>query len=51
VKAEKAQYRILYNEEMDILFNGAEAPLVPIETWLRDRIKMPSSMHKANHIR
>ena len=38
IKVRKAQYRILYNEEMDILFNGTEAPLEPIEKWLRDRI-------------
>ena len=38
VKVEKAQYRILYNDEMDILFNGPEAPLEPIEKWLRDRM-------------
>ena len=38
VKLEKAQYRILYNEEMDVLFEGPEAPLEPIEKWLRDRI-------------
>ena len=39
VKLLKAQYRILYNDEMDILFNGAEAPLWPIEKWLRNRMK------------
>lgn len=39
VKLEKAQYRMLYNDEMDILFNGAEAPLEPIEKWLRDRMQ------------
>jgi hypothetical protein len=39
VKLEKAQYRILYNDEMDILFNGAEAPLEPIEKWLRNRMR------------
>ena len=38
VKLKKAQYRILYNEQMDVLFEGAEAPLEPIEKWLRDRI-------------
>ena len=39
VKLRKAQYRILYNDEMDILFNGAEAPLEPIEKWLRNRMR------------
>jgi len=39
VKIRKDQYRILYNDEMDILFNGPEAPLEPIEKWLRDRMQ------------
>jgi hypothetical protein len=39
VKVRKAQYRILYNDEMDDLFEGAEAPLEPIEKWLRDRMR------------
>ena len=39
VKVKKAQYRILYNEEMDDLFQGTEAPLEPIEQWLRDRMQ------------
>jgi len=38
LKLEKAQYRILYNDEMEILFKGAEAPLEPIEKWLRNRM-------------
>jgi hypothetical protein len=38
VKLQKGQYRILYNDEMDILFNGAKVPLEPIEKWIRDRI-------------
>jgi len=39
VKLLKAQYRILYNDEMDILFKGAKAPLEPIEKWLRNRMR------------
>jgi hypothetical protein len=39
VKVGKAQYRILYNDEMDDLFEGAEAPLEPIEKWLRNRMR------------
>jgi len=35
VKLKKGQYKILYNDEMDILFKGAKAPLEPIEKWLR----------------
>jgi hypothetical protein len=38
MKIRKAQYRILYNDEMDILFNGVEAPLEPIEKFIRDRM-------------
>ena len=38
VKVGKAQYRILYNDEMDDLFNGIEAPLEPIEKWLRNKM-------------
>jgi len=39
VKVGKAQYRILYNDEMDRLFKGAEVPLEPIEKWLRNRMR------------
>jgi len=39
VKLKKAQYRILYNEEMDDLFKGAEAPLEPIEKWIRNQMR------------
>ena len=39
MKVAKAQYRILYNDEMDILFKGAKAPLEPIEKWLRNRMR------------
>ena len=37
VKLGEAQYRILYNDEMNILFYGGKAPFEPIETWIRDR--------------
>ena len=43
VKLKKAQYRILYNEQMDVLFEGAEAPLEPIEKWIRNRMKLGSN--------
>ena len=39
VKVGNAQYRILYNDEMDDLFEGAEAPLEPIEKWLRNQMQ------------
>jgi hypothetical protein len=39
IKVRKAQYRMFCNDEMDILFNGAEVPLEPIEKWLRNRMQ------------
>ena len=38
VKIRKAQYRIFYNQQMTLLFDGAKAPLKPIESWLIERI-------------
>ena len=38
VKLKKAQYRILYNQEMDFLFEGREAAIKPIEKWIRERL-------------
>ena len=38
VKLKEAQYRILYNEEMDFLFEGRGAPIEPIEEWIRQRL-------------
>ncbi|MCK4255366.1 hypothetical protein KAX35_00640 [candidate division WOR-3 bacterium] len=39
VKLRKGEYRIYYNEEMEILFQKREAPLKPIEDWINRRIK------------
>jgi hypothetical protein len=38
LKLRQAQYRIFYDEDMDILFNGTKAPLEPIEAWIRERL-------------
>lgn len=35
----KGQYRIFYNDQLNILFFGPKAPLEPIEAWIRKRIK------------
>jgi len=39
VKLTKAQYRIFYDEELDILFQGRGTPLEPIIGWLKERLK------------
>ena len=39
VKLLKSQYRIFYDEEMDLLFRGKQAPIEPIVSWLKERIK------------
>lgn len=38
VKLRKAEYRIFYNEDMEILFRGKKAPLEPVQKWIRERI-------------
>jgi len=38
IKLRKEQYRIFYNKEMDILFQGRQVPIQPIIDWLCDRI-------------
>ena len=35
----KGQYRIFYNDQLNILFFGPKAPLEPIETWIKQRMK------------
>jgi len=39
VKLQHSQYRIFYDEEMDLLYNGKRASLEPIIGWLSERIK------------
>jgi len=38
VKAESGKYRIFYDDEMDILFEGKETPLKPIINWLKNNL-------------
>ncbi len=39
IKLRKGEYRIYYNEEMEILFQKREAPIEPIEDWIKQHIK------------
>lgn len=39
VKLKEGKYRILCNQEMDLLFDGREAPLEPVVEWILDRIE------------
>ena len=38
VKLSKGEYRIFYDEDMEILFQGRRVPIEPIEEWIRKRI-------------
>ena len=38
VKLKKGEYRIFYNEEMEILFRDRKAPLKKIMQWIRKRM-------------
>ena len=38
VRLKSSAYRIFYNAEMDLFFDGKQMPLEPIEEWLRQRI-------------
>ncbi|MGV7223668.1 MAG: hypothetical protein ACQ9MH_19335 [Nitrospinales bacterium] len=38
VKLKQAEYRIFYNEQVNIFFDGKQMPLEPVEAWLRLRI-------------
>jgi hypothetical protein len=40
VKLKKSQYRILYNEEMDLLFDGKPLPIEPIINWIEKNISI-----------
>jgi len=35
VKLRKAQYRMLFTEHMELLFDGKQTPIEPIENWIR----------------
>ena len=38
LKLRKSQYRIFYDDELNLLFYGRKAPLEPIEDWIRKRM-------------
>jgi hypothetical protein len=39
VKLRKGEYRMFYDEEMEILFQERRAPLEPIEDWIKERLR------------
>ena len=38
VNLKTAKYRILYNDQLSIFFDGRKMPLEPIEKWVRQRM-------------
>ena len=38
VKLKVSQYRIFYDEQMNLLFEGAKRPLDPVEKWIKSRL-------------
>ena len=40
IKLRKGEYRIFYNEDMEILFQKRRAPLEPIEDWIKERLRV-----------
>ena len=38
IKLRAGKYRVFYNDEMDILFQGRQVPLAPIVEWLNEHI-------------
>ena len=38
LKLKKSEYRIFYEDQMDLLFYGSKMPLAPIEAWIRERL-------------
>jgi hypothetical protein len=34
----KSEYRMFYDDQMDLLFYGSKMPLAPIEDWIRGRL-------------
>lgn len=39
VKLKESVYRILYNEDMDLLFDGKPIPIEPVVKWVKEQIK------------
>jgi hypothetical protein len=38
VKLNKGEYRIFFNEDMEVLFQERRVPLEPIQDWIKERI-------------
>jgi hypothetical protein len=38
LKFKRAEYRVFYDNQMDLLFYGSKMPLGPIENWIREYI-------------
>jgi len=39
IKLRKGEYRICYNEQMNLYFDGQKMPIKPVMTWLKKRIE------------
>ena len=48
VKLRKSEYRIFYNEEMNLFFDGKQMPLEPVEEWLKLRIEKNTKRNTLN---
>jgi hypothetical protein len=38
IKLSKGEYRIFYDDEMELLFDGPPTPLAPVEKWIRSQL-------------
>ena len=38
IRLEKGEYRIFFNKEMDLFFDGPQMPLDPVEKWIRQQL-------------
>jgi len=38
LKLKNAEYKIFYDDQMELLFYGSKMPLAPIEDWIRERL-------------
>jgi hypothetical protein len=48
VKLRTSEYRIFYNDDMNLFFDGKQMPLEPVEQWLRVRIdRIQEDQHKS----
>ncbi|MDM8539218.1 hypothetical protein QUF70_20885, partial [Desulfobacterales bacterium HSG17] len=46
IKLNKSEYRIFYNDEMNLFFDGKQMPLEPVEEWLRHQIEKKQDRKK-----